>query len=746
MTKRLIDTKDISNIPLLDGTNYGHWHMRLKIHLRSRDLIDVCKKPPPEDVSTTAVNKWSKASYEAINLIISILTERVFREVVNTTTIEKENLLWAKIEHQYTSKRAVNRGRVWMDWQRIFYDGNLQNYIDTCRKLMMELDAVSITVPAELLSYSLLGKLGGDVNLHQFVENLTLNEDIIEKPEKILTRLQDLAHLVISEKKSQITSPTALVSNVEEPHKIVYDCVKGKHNLKCTSHKREDCWLEDPHLRPPRRDKKRRHFNATAHLTTAQALMTTPKPQQPDKDQLILDCGATHHMFNSLKPFLTMPKTTNIRVATGDANSKLTAIGIGTVKILNHNNTLTLKECLYVPKLKCNLISLLELFKKNLTVNRRDDAFSLNANGKDIIHRKMINKLMIITYTIPKALITNATNNLWHDRLGHPGVSVLKQLELQALQGSCLTCEMYKAHKLPFRDQFEPAISTLDCVHMDVVGPINPPLMSGKRYFLTIVDQASSFKFVEFLQKKSDTFEQFQLTKNAMGNSQDKKLKKLISDRGVEFLNNNFKKLSEECGFVHIMAPPETPQHNGFTERANRTILEKARCLLGKSNLPAQFWADAVNTTVFLSNLTPTTSRTGQSPNSLWSNSPARLSRLKTFGFRAIVYNLTRHMRWKLDPPGQPDIFPFIPQYASNTTRFVTELDNQPTSLEHCRTTDETVEEPSLGPEVSETQVGETMDEPTTQEDIQVSNNQANPHLKIIGPRHPTLISADLND
>ncbi|MBW0537710.1 hypothetical protein O181_077425 [Austropuccinia psidii MF-1] len=208
MTDRSIDTKDISNIPLLDGTNYAHWHMRMKIHLRSRDLIDVCKNSPPEDVSTTAVNKWSKASYEAKNSITTRLTESVFREVVNTMTMEKENLLWAKIEDHYASKRAVNRGRVWMDWQRIFYNGNLQTYIDTCRKLMMELDAVDITVPGELLSYSLLGKLGGDTNLPQFVENLTLNEDIIQKPKKILTRIQDLAHLNISEKKNQITSPT----------------------------------------------------------------------------------------------------------------------------------------------------------------------------------------------------------------------------------------------------------------------------------------------------------------------------------------------------------------------------------------------------------------------------------------------------------------------------------------------------------------------------------------------------------
>ncbi|MBW0557519.1 hypothetical protein O181_097234 [Austropuccinia psidii MF-1] len=160
----------------------------------------------------------------------------------------------------------------------------------------MELDAVSITVPAELLLYSLLSKLGGDTNLHQFVENLTLNEDIIENPDKILTCLQDLAHLNIAEKKSQITSLTALVSNVEEPHKIVYYCVEGKHNIKCPTHKKGDCWSKNPHLRPPRREKKHQHFDATANLTTAKALMTTSKPQQPGKDQLILDCRATHHI------------------------------------------------------------------------------------------------------------------------------------------------------------------------------------------------------------------------------------------------------------------------------------------------------------------------------------------------------------------------------------------------------------------------------------------------------------------
>ncbi|MBW0470524.1 hypothetical protein O181_010239 [Austropuccinia psidii MF-1] len=248
--------------------------------------------------------------------------------------------------------------------------------------------------------------------------------------------------------------------------------------------------------------------------------------------------------------------------------------------------------------------------------------------------------------------------------------------------------------------------------------------------------------------KKTDVSEQFQLTKNPMENSQDKKLKKLISDRGGEFLNNNFKKILEECGFIHIMAPAETPQHNRFAESPNCTIIKKDCFLLAKSNLPAQFWANAVNTAVFLSNLIPTAMRDGWSPNFLWTNSPERFSKLKNFGCRAMVYNLGQHIRWKLDPPGQPGIFigyennntayrilrltdlkvlitqhatfnknffPSIPHYNTGKTHFITELNNQPIPLDSCQTTCKPIVEPSPGPElIGETQLGETTEESKT--------------------------------
>ncbi|MBW0569379.1 hypothetical protein O181_109094, partial [Austropuccinia psidii MF-1] len=304
----------------------------------------------------------------------------------------------------------------------------------------MELEAVSIVVPPELLLYSLLGKLGGDTNLHQFVKNLTFNEDIIKKPENILTRLQDLANLNSVDCKKQSTTPPALISSGGEPHKIIYYCAKGKHNDKCSTHKKED----------------------------SQALATYLEQQQPSSQQLIIDYGATHHMFNNLQLFLSTLKPTSIQVATGDANSNLTALGIRTVKIISDNKALTFENFLYIARLKCNLISLLELLKEEPTVNRRDNTFNLMSQGKEILRVKIINKLMISTYSVPTSHLTSTNKTPWHDRLGHPGPAVLKSLGIEVDKDNCLICEANKSHKQPFKNHFEQALNTLDCVHMDI--------------------------------------------------------------------------------------------------------------------------------------------------------------------------------------------------------------------------------------------------------------------------------------
>ncbi|MBW0512551.1 hypothetical protein O181_052266 [Austropuccinia psidii MF-1] len=196
---------------------------------------------------------------------------------------------------------------------------------------------------------------------------------------------------------------------------------------------------------------------------------------------------------------------------------------------------------------------------------------------------------MYVDYSLPRGLLSIDSTTLWHNRLGHPGPTPVKIFGLPSGRVNCITCNLNKAHRLPFHNHFEHANLPLDCVHINLVGPISPPSLSGFQYFITIVDQSTLFKIIRFLKKKLDAFGEFLVVKKIMENHHDRTLKKLVSDRGGEFLNERFNSLSRECGFRHVFAPPETPQQNGSAERANRTILDKAHCMLGASNLPKMY-------------------------------------------------------------------------------------------------------------------------------------------------------------
>ncbi|MBW0546508.1 hypothetical protein O181_086223 [Austropuccinia psidii MF-1] len=64
--------------------------------------------------------------------------------------------------------------------------------------------------------------------------------------------------------------------------------------------------------------------------------------------------------------------------------------------------------------------------------------------------------------------------------------------------------------------------------------------------------------------------------------------------------------------------------------------------MLNATNLTKQYWAEAANTTTFISNLTPTTSRNNQSPAAIWKNNQPTLTKLRVFGCQAITFKLKK--------------------------------------------------------------------------------------------------------
>ena len=59
---------------------------------------------------------------------------------------------------------------------------------------------------------------------------------------------------------------------------------------------------------------------------------------------------------------------------------------------------------------------------------------------------------------------------------------------------------------------------------------------------------------------KSESFEKFKLFKNGVQNQLGKNIKTLRSDRGGEYLSQNFDDHLKDCGIVSQLPPPGTPQ------------------------------------------------------------------------------------------------------------------------------------------------------------------------------------------
>ena len=85
-----------------------------------------------------------------------------------------------------------------------------------------------------------------------------------------------------------------------------------------------------------------------------------------------------------------------------------------------------------------------------------------------------------------------------------------------------------------------------------------------------------------------------------------RKLKVLRTDNGKEYVNTGFTNYLKKHGIVHQTSNAYIPEQNGMAERANRSIVESAWCMLHMAKLSKSFWVEAVAAAVYLLNRCPT--------------------------------------------------------------------------------------------------------------------------------------------
>ncbi|KAG8487092.1 hypothetical protein CXB51_020668 [Gossypium anomalum] len=335
-------------------------------------------------------------------------------------------------------------------------------------------------------------------------------------------------------------------------------------HCKKTTHLEKYCWYR-PDIQY-RSCKQFGHVEKDEHVFTASCFATSRKVIC----NWLVDSGYTHHM------------------AVDESNEDLIeAKGRGNAVINTGSGNKIILDVLFVPDIDQNLLSVGQLVEKGYSLVFKNGSCVIeDFHGQEIVTVGMVDKcFMLDVNQLEKKAYTSLADNadLWHRRLGHANfrsLDLLHKLNLveemskvEVRDTVCEICQLGKQARLPFPvNQAWKVRERLELVHYDVCGLMKSLSLNDNK-FKTLVKNQSGCK-----------------------------IKALRTDNGTEYLSKRFQKLYEQERTHHQLTTVYTPQQNGVCERKSKTVMDMARCLLFQSKLPSKFWAEAVNTSVYLLN------------------------------------------------------------------------------------------------------------------------------------------------
>jgi transposase InsO family protein len=380
-------------------------------------------------------------------------------------------------------------------------------------------------------------------------------------------------------------------------------------------------------------------------------------------DTWYFDTGATSNMTsnrNWLHNFQPFDQPRPILLGT---NQSIDAHGQGSVlattKTERGHIKIILKEVLYVPELKKNLISPNKLIQKGFQVTlTKHNSFVKLPHALSplfIIHHSgnlPIVKLDV-TPSVEEVNISQVSIDEFHRNMCHIGEDRLRRAASQSsditlLPGSLSQCEQCiraKIHRTPIGTG-PVTRSTIpgEFIHSDLFGPLRTQSPSGKRYFVSFIDDATRFANVYFVNRKSEVPLKFKEFLSSLPSGF--RVRKLHFDKGGEYSSTIFIEFLDKLGIQHTSAPTATPEYNGVAERFNRTIMELVRAMLLSSNLPHTTWAEAVRHAVYINNRAPTKANglNSKSPYELWTGIKPSLGHLHPFGAKAHILSTVKNL------------------------------------------------------------------------------------------------------
>jgi hypothetical protein len=192
--------------------------------------------------------------------------------------------------------------------------------------------------------------------------------------------------------------------------------------------------------------------------------------------------------------------------------------------------------------------------------------------------------------------------------LAKGAVEGVKLDPLHETMGQCESCEYAKATCKPIGKIHEPKHCEKfgDEVHTDLWGPSPIQTIGKKLYYASFTDDYTGYTHLYLQATKSETLDSYKEYEAWVQNQKGATVKRLRSDRGGEYLSDEFTCHLKSKGTERKLTVHDTPQHNGVAKRLNRTLAERVRAVLHASGLPKFLWGEAIAHAVYVKNRTAT--------------------------------------------------------------------------------------------------------------------------------------------
>ncbi|GJY20853.1 retrotransposon protein, putative, ty1-copia subclass [Tanacetum coccineum] len=602
----------------LSGNNFNDWFARLKLVLRVEKKMHVIEQPlppaPEAGAEPNIVAQWT-ALYDAHTEIAYLMLGSMTPELHRQFELHYPYDMIQELRSMFEKQAGVEKFDLIQSFHACKQEEgkSVADYVLKMKGYVEQLERLGYMLPQDISVGLILNGLTKDFvgfvrnyNMHNMGKTIgEIHAMLIEYEKGLPKKAETPQDKKVYIPKPKNPKPTAM----ERPAKD-----DACHHCKEVGHWKRNCLVYLAELL-----KKKKQVGSAS----SSGIFTIELFSFPNNNSWVYDTGCGTHICITKQGFRIERKLKQgalyLYVGNG-VRAQVEAIGSFDL-VLPNGLVICLDNCHYAPTITRGVVSVSRLVDNGFVQCFTDYGISVSKN--DVLYFNAIARNGIYEIDMHDLVpnvnsIYNVSNKrvkrnldstyLWHCRLAHINKKRIKQLQQDGLLKStddesfdkCESCLSGKMTKKPFPHSNERAKDLLGIIHTDVCGPLRHVSRQGASYFITFTDDYSRY------------------------------------DRGGEYISQEFKDYLKANGIVQQLTPPYTPQHNGVSERRNRTLLDMVQSMMNHTILPLSFWDYALESATRILNMVPT-KKVDKTPYELWYGKVLNLSYLKVWGCEALV-------------------------------------------------------------------------------------------------------------